>query len=121
MNSFSLKEHLCSLEERLLQPEVRKSVPELQALLADDFIEFTSSGLVCSKQDIIDRLPNESPVQMTLKDFHVKSLAPDVVLTTFILVKHTDPKQYSLRSSIWKWYEGKWQMIFHQGTPLKQA
>jgi hypothetical protein len=22
-----------------------------------------------------------------------------------------------LRSSIWQWIEGRWQMLFHQGTP----
>lgn len=37
--------HLRALEEALLQPDVRKS-EELVALLADEFIEFGSSGRV---------------------------------------------------------------------------
>jgi hypothetical protein len=116
MENSLLKEHLCSLEERLLQPEVRKSVKELEALLADDFIEFGSSGRIFNKQQVIDGLVNESPVQMTLMDFNAKLLAPDVALTTYRVVKHQD-RRCSLRSSIWKWKEGKWQMFFHQGTP----
>jgi len=33
------------------------------------------------------------------------------------VIKHnrTD-KKYSLRSSIWKYCNGKWKMFFHQGT-----
>jgi hypothetical protein len=116
MENSSLKEHLYSLEERLLQPDVRKSVEELEILLADDFIEFGSSGRVFNKQQVIERLPNESTIQMTLMDFEVKLLAPDVALTTYRVLKHKDMK-YSLRSSIWKLKEGKWQMVFHQGTP----
>ena len=41
------------LEERLLQPEVRQSAEAVADLLADDFIEFGSSGQVFNKQQII--------------------------------------------------------------------
>ena len=27
-----------------------------------------------------------------------------------------EAKKYSLRSSVWKCFNGKWRMIFHQGT-----
>jgi hypothetical protein len=100
----------------LLQPGVRKSVKELEILLTEDFIEFGSSGRTYNKQQVIDGLANESLVQMTLMNFKVKLLAPDVALSTYRVVKHKDMK-YSLRSSIWKLKEGKWQMVFHQGTP----
>ena len=30
--------------------------------------------------------------------------------------KLNEDKKYSLRSSIWKYYDGKWKMVFHQGT-----
>jgi hypothetical protein len=47
-------------------------------------------------------------------------LAPGVVLATYRLAwsegGYEAPKQ-SLRSSIWKLIEGRWQMVFHQGTP----
>jgi hypothetical protein len=112
MENSSLKEHLCSLEERLSQLEVRKSVKELEALLADDFIEFGSSGCIFNKRQVIDGLVNKSPVQMTLMDFNVKLLAPDVALTTYRVVKHKERK-YSLRSSIWngKKASGRWFFI----------
>ncbi|MEH2058780.1 MAG: nuclear transport factor 2 family protein [Nostoc sp.] len=46
-------------EERLLQPNVRKSAKDIIDLLADEFIEFGSSGRVFDKQQIIKSLQNE--------------------------------------------------------------
>ena len=50
------------LEERLLQPEVRRSSDEAGKLLAADFIEFGSSGAVYSRQQILDGFAKESPM-----------------------------------------------------------
>lgn len=48
---------------------------------------------------------------------HAKALATDVVLTTFRVVKNNEAgaeKIHSLRSSsIWKFIDGRWQMVFH--------
>jgi len=104
-NLFSLKKQLQFLEEQLLQPEVRKSAKDLAILLADEFIEFGSSGRVYNKQQVISGLPTSPTVQMKLMDFQVKLLAPDVALTVYRLVKDSEQskeKKYSLRSSIWR-------------------
>ena len=117
---LSFKEQLYQLERRLLQPGVRKSTDDIAMLLADDFVEFGSSGRIFYKQQVVEGLPLATSVQMTLQDFHAKTLAPDVVLTTFRVIKHNEAsseKIYSLRSSIWKFIDGRWQMVFHQGTP----
>ena len=53
---YSHEEFLRRLEERLLQPEVRQSAEAVADLLADDFIEFGSSGQVFNKQQIIEGL-----------------------------------------------------------------
>ena len=60
MKADYLEESLLrQLEERLLQPDVRKSVKDVMDLLADEFIEFGSSGRVFDKQQIINSLQNE--------------------------------------------------------------
>ncbi len=119
MKEIELKEHLYILEEKLLQPDVRKSVVELEEFLAHDFVEFGSSGRIFNKEITIDRLPNEETVgEMTITDFEIKLLAPHIVLTTFRLLKHRS-MEYSLRSSIWKLTGEQWQILFHQGTPTK--
>ncbi|HUW84615.1 MAG TPA: DUF4440 domain-containing protein [Phycisphaerae bacterium] len=116
----SLEEQLRVLEERLLQPEVRRSAEALGDLLADEFVEFGSSGRVFSKQDAVEGLPHAPTVRITLSDFKATLLAPGVALATYRAVKHDEPKaemKHSLRSSIWKLLDGRWQVVFHQGTP----
>jgi hypothetical protein len=113
-----------SLEERLLQPKVRRSAKKVAALLADDFVEFGSSGQVFNKQQIIESLQQEPPVQRSLLEFKVSVLASDVILATYQAAWHNGPNEpptYSRRSSIWKWMDGRWQMVFHQGTLVKEG
>jgi len=112
------------LEERLLQPFVRKSAKEIADMLADDFIEFGSSGRIFNKQQIIDALQQESALQISLTNFSARVLASDVVLVSYRAIRHSvaeDRKASSLRSSIWKLIEGRWQIVFHQGTPTLNA
>ena len=119
-NQALLKEQLCLLEKRLLEPEVRKSIKELEIILADDFIEYGSSGRMYNKKQAIDGLIISSTAQMTIMDFEVKLLAPGVALATYRVIKlnnQGEETNYSLRSSIWKLHKGRWQMVFHQGTP----
>ena len=120
---LSFKEQVFQLEQRLLQPEVHKSTDDISMLLADNFVEFGSSGRIFHKQQVGEELPNAPSVRMTLHNFHAKILAPDVVLTTFRIVKHNETsveKMHTLRSSIWKFIDGRWQMVFHQGTPTTE-
>lgn len=77
-----LKEHLYQLEERLLQPKVRTYLEEITKLLAEDFFEFGSSGTVWYKKDCVGS-EGLSVRKMTLHDFAIHDLAPDVVLTTY--------------------------------------
>src|SRR5215813_5828678 len=118
----SIEAHLRTLEEELLQPDVRKSATRLDALLAEGFIEFGSSGWVFDKQKIIDALRSESPVRLSLTDFKALPLGPGVVLTTYRAVRYGASGEqpiHSLRSSVWRLLDGRWQMVFHQGTRLE--
>jgi hypothetical protein len=117
----NLKQIIYDLETSLLQSEVRLSEQHLIELLADDFMEFGSSGRVFSKSDIVERLPNDpetEKVQYSVENFEVRELAENIVLATYKATKiHEDESEIiSLRSSIWRETNGKWQMFFHQGT-----
>ena len=114
-----LTEEIKQLEEQLLQPELRKSSQDLAYLLSDDFIEFGSSGRIFDKARMIDALQHESRDQLSLTDFQIKDLTPDVVLVTYRAARRseaTGQTTCSLRSSIWQSIEGRWQIVFHQGT-----
>jgi hypothetical protein len=120
----SLQKLLHQLEERLLQPEVRHSPRELAKLLADEFVEFGSSGQIFDKQSIIKALANEPVVRISLIDFKILLLSQDAVLVTYRAIFFNgegEPARYSLRSSIWKQVGNSWQMVFHQGTPISDS
>lgn len=115
----ALAARLRHLEERLLEPEVRKSFLAVAELLAEDFIEFGSAGRIYNKRQIIESLQQETPVQRTLTQFKASVLAPDIVLVTYLVTRNSASDEQpvaSLRSSIWKLIAGRWQMVFHQGT-----
>ena len=117
-----LENHLRALEEQLLQPEVRKNPGLLASLIADDFLEFGSSGRTFDKAAIIEALKNEQPSPPAiLSDFSARPLAKDVVLVTYRTTRHNpsgEPIASTQRSSIWVHRDNRWQITFHQGTPV---
>lgn len=108
---------LFELETSLHKKEIRSSPAAVAALLADDFTEFGSSGRVYDKPAIIELLRTEAvdPNQkITVENFVVRQLSSNVALVTYLSSKST------LRSSIWRLSDARWQMIFHQGTRMSQ-
>lgn len=116
-----MTDELRQLEECLLQPEFRRNRAAVDALLADDFTEFGSSGRAFTKQEILTLLETETPILLRLADFRAHVLAPDVALVVYRSVRPDGPPTPGaafLRSSLWVRREGRWQMLFHQGTPI---
>lgn len=101
------------LELSLLTPAVRQSLRQLNQLLADDFVEFGSSGKIYKKEDLLLSLPHEKVKRYVVKDFITSELTEQVILATYKVMIDV---QCSLRSSIWKFNGRNWQMVFHQGT-----
>lgn len=116
MEHLSLEEQILYLEKQLMTYDYN----ELNEYLADDFIEYGSSGNIFDKSAQLDAVRDDKTVTHSIKytvtDFNIKLLAEDLVLATYRSLRHNDRKLV-LRSSIWKKVLGKWQMIFHQGTP----
>ena len=111
-----VEDELFRLEQKLLQPTTRKSAESVGALLADDFVEFGSSGGVYHRASVIAGLSQETPVRWVISNFKTVVLAEGVVLVTYRAMKGGGAS--SLRSSIWKLIDGRWRMAFHQGTPI---
>lgn len=109
------------LEEKLLLPNIRQSVDELAELLADNFVEYGSSGRIYFKQDVIAALQSETSSKITITDFQMVNLGAEAILVTYKATRQTlnaNLAAHSLRSSIWQCISGRWQIIFHQGTPI---
>jgi len=105
------------LERRLMRPKVRRSAAELKQLLAEDFVEFGSSGRRCDRDGIIASLAREETAERSIEDFSAREIAQEAVLVTYVAVRRVRGETaHSLRSSIWRKTADRWQMIFHQGT-----
>lgn len=117
----SLKQHILQLENALLKSEVRKSAQMIEDILADDFIEFCSNGneYHYKNGDVFQDKDDNKELFWQIIDFEIKKLSDDCILAMYKLIKHgelNENKKYSLRSTIWKCIDGKWKMLFHQGT-----
>ncbi|WP_394218753.1 DUF4440 domain-containing protein [Halobacillus trueperi] len=107
------KSHLQKLEEKHLQLSVRKSSEHLHEILADDFWEIGSSGIPYDKEFCLEQGVVLS--HMTLHHYEVQTLSEDMALATYY-VEDTTRNRNTLRSSIWKKIDERWQLYFHQGT-----
>lgn len=118
------REEIRMLEEKLHRPEIRRSPEAVAELLAEGFVEFGSSGTIYNDRDeLIARLAEEKADKpsalVTACDYAFRSISPDAVLVTYRAIrplKDGKPPRHVLRSSIWQRIDGRWQMIFHQGT-----
>ena len=107
-----------SLERLLLEDEVRHSIRHLERLLHDDFREFGSSGRVYDKSMMIDMMMREDKggqPDVVIREFRVTPMAPDCTLVTYRTVGASGQVR---RSSVWVQEEGRWRLMFHQGTKL---
>lgn len=111
--SIAKSDKIYALELSLLSAPTRQSIEHINALIADDFYEFGSSGRIWRKEDILQSLPQENALDFKINEFKLTKPESHVVLVTY---KLTMNEKHSLRSSIWKYQQDRWQMIFHQGT-----
>ena len=119
---INIKEHIKSLEEKLLHSDLRKNPEILDEVLGDDFEEIGSIGKVSSRNEVIKWLvTKEKDIKWSLTEFRIKELSPDLVLAIYRATKRgprSNHSRGSIRSSIWKLCSGKWKIIFHQGTKI---
>jgi hypothetical protein len=91
---------------------------ELSKLLADDCVEFGSSGRSYNKQQILESLKQPGTSRVTISEFQARYVGSNVALVTYLALRQTTAGiTCSMRSSIWKHALGGWQLVFHQGTP----
>ncbi len=116
-----LAAHLLGLETDLLRPEVRRSPARLVELLAPDFREIGSSGRAWDRASIVAALADEASAAIRIEHFEAHRLAADLALVTYRSVRADPaggPPAVALRSSTWRRSPaGRWQLVFHQGTP----
>jgi hypothetical protein len=116
-----------ALEERLANPGPGDSKESLAVIFASDFREFGSSGRIFDAETVLGALGGvaQRPVRapISLEGFRTERIAPNVVLATYLARVPAGPgwKPPTLRSSLWCKRDGRWQIVFHQGTPTAAA
>jgi hypothetical protein len=107
-------------EERLAMPSASESRESLGALLAEDFCEFGSSDRITDATSTLDALIAGGRPRIMFEEFKATPVADGVVLVTYVSRSVWEPgwKPTALRSSLWIRREGRWQIVFHQGTRL---
>jgi hypothetical protein len=108
-----------NLEMQLLDPDVRSNKDALERLLHDDFIEFGSSGRVYQKRMLIDMVTSEEHARVIIRDFAIRQLSEGTALVTYRSVGQAG--QEARRSSVWVNQEGRWRLVFHQGTRIPNS
>ena len=120
----ALAEVLLELEKKLLDPALRQQPERLAPLLADDFVEFGSSGRTYDKKQVLHVLRRHLPARLAIEEFRIVELSPVAALVRYRARSEPadgEAEKYSLRSSVWVQRRDGWQMIFHQGTPAPEA
>ncbi|MES2718183.1 MAG: nuclear transport factor 2 family protein [Pseudomonadota bacterium] len=112
----ALTTELRAMEESILDPAVRADPARMRALLTPEFTEFGASGRVFDRDGIIAVLAAEPATQARqARGFKVRLVAPGAALTTWRVQR--DDGTETLRSSVWQQQaDGRWLMVFHQGT-----
>jgi len=116
----SLSEQLLELEKKLLDPALRRNPEKLAPMLAEEFVEFASSGRAYDKKQILYKLRKQVPGQLAIEEFRAIKVTPSLALARYRARAESADRitRYSLRSSIWVLRDGAWQMLFHQGTTV---
>lgn len=118
--SESVKATLLAFEEELLSSQVRASEARLNELLADEFVEFGSSGRIYDKPSIIRELGESGfAADFEIGDFRLVMSGEDSALVTYRCEVRSDSREIirkSNRSSLWRLIDDRWQLVFHQGT-----
>jgi len=114
------KTAVIDLESRLLITEFRTSEEFLEKILHEDFLEIGASGKTYNKEQTIDLLTTEPEFSAVATDFRFFQVAEDVALLTYSLntVSPDTGTGHSARSSLWKFENNNWRLVFHQGTQV---
>ena len=120
MSADNLQATLLALELELLSPAVRDSDTRLNELLAQEFVEFGSSGKIFDKRSIISMLIHSTATErFEVQDFRLVSSNQHQGLAVYTCSAYAESGEVlrlSNRSSFWVLRDARWQLLFHQGT-----
>lgn len=110
-------EALAAREPIFHRSEFGTTRADFEAMVSPEFWEIGASGTKYSKAFVLHTLESRhsKPVTETyvVTDFACQELSPSLYLVTYQL---DQAGRLSQRSTIWRYSNGVWQIVFHQGT-----
>jgi ribonuclease HI len=110
--------NLRDLEESLWREETRFDRAYMGSVLAPEFVEFGRSGRRYDRDAVLADEYGPIGALLPLEGFTVMLVRPDLALVTYVNEDHADGYRRSNRMSLWDRASGRWQLLFHQGTPI---
>ena len=90
---------------------------EIEALLAEDFIEVGASGGTCTREEgvgiLVRRAEHPPEWQWEIHGYKLRRLSEDICLATWLLALDGRKSQ---RATVWRREGGAWRAAYHQGT-----
>lgn len=119
MNSAQIS--LPALEQTLWRTDTRFDRALMDATFAPDFVEFGRSGRRYTRDQTFFDQGERHDIDATLHTLTVTGLSDTLALITYISeVRSPNGTEWSNRASLWDRTSGRWQLRFHQGTPLHE-
>jgi len=118
-----LADEMLDLERQILDAHQRHDAVAIARFLAHGFREIGSSGRTYTRADVLAAVGRVELLDYALQQPTAMLLGEDRILLTFVATLKRrqgahERAQRSHRSSIWIKHDGRWQVIFHQGTPI---
>ncbi len=113
----AIRDALRAREPIFHRPEWGTRREDFEAMVEPDFWEVGASGQCYDRAFVLDTLVarHAAPVHEDLQvsDFACRALGDDTYLVTYRLAQG---ERLSRRSTIWRRHEGRWRIVYHQGT-----
>lgn len=113
-------DRVLELERELQTPACRADEARLRELLAADFLEIGASGRRWDLHSTLAMLRDESVegdrADIRLTGLTARTLAPGIIQ---VFWESERGGQRARRTSIWCERAGRWQQVYHQGTPVR--
>lgn len=113
-----MKDTIYKLENSLINNNIRTNKNCLNELLHKNYMEIGSSGNIYKREDYFNE-DGAGIRELKIVDFSIDILEKDLVLSHYKVIDN-ERKNTTLRTSIWKKENNKWQIYFHQGTVSKE-
>lgn len=118
-------EELKAREPMFHHPEFGTDREDFEEMIDPEFWEVGASGRRYSREFCIETTLEryagdyEDEYEWETRDFYCRELGDDHYLLTYTLVDNGS--RVTRRSSIWRRTEGRWTIVYHQGTLVEDS